>query len=136
MWGYSLQTRVCKSRPSTTSPRRFLRSTRIFVCFRGSMWGYTLQVDTRPTTKGATDLHQAFISGKPFVKVVGAPKPPTTPAVGSSSSSRNQKQKAACRFYLTDKRSSKGGACTLYHAFTRKCSRKHIRTGICNPSCS
>ena len=107
------------------------------VAFRISMLRYNLEVDTRPTIKGAQDLQQALLSeleqvafrtrpggsAAATVKAVTLPSPPPPakapqPTGGGDGSPR--KQKPPCKFYLTEKGCSKGGACSFSHNFTRK----------------
>ena len=107
------------------------------VAFRISMLRYNLEVDTRPTIKGAQDLQQALLSeleqvafrtrpggsAGASVKAVTLPSPPPPvkapqPTGGGDGSPR--KQKPPCKFYLTEKGCSKGGACSFSHNFTRK----------------
>eukprot|EP00439_Symbiodinium_sp_Y106_P050041 s545_g6.t1 len=114
------------------------------IAFRVSMLRYTLEVDTRPTVKGARDLQQALMSeleqvafrGRsgntvvPSVKAASVAPSSTTTALkgdggnasesGSPYGQPKAKAKAACRFYLTDKGCSKGSGCAYSHAFTRK----------------
>ena len=108
------------------------------IAFRVSMLRYTLEVDTRPTEKGARDLQQALMSeleqiayrsrpassGTPFVKAATAASPaPSSKATSEATPSVPQpkpKAKTPCRFYLTDKGCSKGSACTFSHNCTRK----------------
>ena len=113
------------------------------ISFRVSMLRYTLEVDTRPTVKGAKDLQQALMSeleqvafrGRagnnqqiPSVKAAAvstgtqATKVDQGQAQGTGSPNGQPKAKAkpACRFFLTDKGCSKGSACAFNHSFTRK----------------
>ncbi|CAE7769634.1 GIP [Symbiodinium sp. CCMP2592] len=109
------------------------------IAFRVSMLRYNMEVDTRPTVKGAKDLHQALMSeleqvayrsrpgssSAPFVKAATAlpsTRPSATPPAdgGASVGSPKAKAKPNCRFYLTDKGCSRGSACTFSHNFTRK----------------
>ncbi|CAE7817000.1 unnamed protein product, partial [Symbiodinium necroappetens] len=84
------------------------------VAFRISMLRYNLEVDTRPTIKGAQDLQQALLSELEQVAFrtrsggsaaatasVKAPQP----AGGGDGSPR--KQKPPCKFYLTEKGESR-----------------------------
>ena len=114
------------------------------IAFRVSMLRYTLEVDTRPTEKGARDLHQALLSEFEQIAYRGKPPPnasaPSVKAIATSPStatttppkttssggadagggSPKGKAKAPCRFYLTDKGCSKGASCSFSHNFTRK----------------
>ncbi|CAE7607397.1 unnamed protein product [Symbiodinium sp. CCMP2592] len=91
------------------------------IAFRVSMLRYTLEVDTRPTERGARDLQQALMSeleqiayrsrpassGTPFVKaaMTTPPPPPPKPSTeaGGNTVQPKAKAKTPCRFYLTDK---------------------------------
>ncbi|CAE7828798.1 RE1 [Symbiodinium sp. CCMP2592] len=111
------------------------------IAFRVSMLRYNLEVDTRPTVKGARDLQQALMSeleqvafrgragntSTPNVKAATVTTSSTTTAQkadgaegGSPTGQLKAKAKPSCRFFLTDKGCSKGSACTFSHAFTRK----------------
>ncbi|CAE7212420.1 TY2B-DR3 [Symbiodinium microadriaticum] len=114
------------------------------TAFPVSMLRYTLEVDTRPTEKGARDLHQALLSEFEQIAYRGKPPPnasaPSVKAIATSPStatttppkttssggadagggSPKGKAKAPCRFYLTDKGCSKGASCSFSHNFTRK----------------
>ncbi|CAE7319561.1 RE1, partial [Symbiodinium sp. KB8] len=113
------------------------------IAFRISMLRYTLEVDTRPTIKGARDLQQALMSELEQVafrsRATAAPAPsvkaasvatPTTGAprseqahgqeANSPTARAKTKAKTPCRFFLTDKGCSKGSSCTYSYAFTRK----------------
>ena len=113
------------------------------IAFRISMLRYTLEVDTRPTIKGARDLQQALMSELEQVafrsRATAAPAPsvkaasvatPTTGAprseqahgqeANSPTAQAKTKAKTPCRFFLTDKGCSKGSSCTYSYAFTRK----------------
>ncbi|CAE7232960.1 TY2B-DR3 [Symbiodinium microadriaticum] len=114
------------------------------IAFRVSMLRYTLEVDTRPTEKGARDLHQALLSEFEQIAYRGKPPPnasapsvkaiATTPSSTTTTPSKTMssggadagggspkgKAKAPCRFYLTDKGCSKGASCSFSHNFTRK----------------
>ena len=112
------------------------------ITFRISMLRYNLEVDTRPTVKGARDLQQALMSeleqvafrgrsGAGVAASVRAASVALPPATGlrsdggqaegnSPTGQAKAKAKPACRFYLTDKGCSKGSACAFSHAFTRK----------------
>ncbi|CAE7227836.1 GIP [Symbiodinium sp. CCMP2456] len=112
------------------------------ISFRVSMLRYTLEVDTRPTVKGARDLQQALMSEleqvafraragnnpAPSVKAASVTTSTATTGAnqgqaqgtGSPTGQPKAKSKPACRFFLTDKGCSKGSSCTFSHAFTRK----------------
>ncbi|CAE7296741.1 unnamed protein product [Symbiodinium microadriaticum] len=76
------------------------------IAFRISMLRYTLEVDTRPTIKGARDLQQALMSELEQVAFRSRATAAPAPSVKAKT-----KAKTPCRFFLTDKGCSKGSSC-------------------------